>query len=324
MSQIYPYYLRTLRANELNSAETGQELTSSNDPMTPLKNFFLSDTTTPIPHPSPEPIATPAVLVGAGDISICGRDGDNLTADLLDDIPGVIFTLGDNSNEQGTMEQYQECYDPTWGRYLQRIRPSPGNHDYVTDDAEDYYEYFGDAAGEPGKGYYSYDVGGWHVISLNSNCAQTEDCEESSRQIDWLVEDLEQHPNLCTLAYWHHPRWESDDEGDRDFLDTFWQVLYDHDVELVVNGHEHYYERLAPQNPDGDFDMDKGIRQFTVGTGGAGLRDYDENSDSSLVQVRSNENFGVLKLNLFPDYYEWDFIPVGGDGFADSGFDVCH
>ncbi len=203
ISQVYPHYLRILKTGGVNTTEPGQELTNSNDPLTSLKNYILPDTTTPITHPSPEPSATPAMMVGAGDISICGEDGDDLTADLLDDIPGVIFTLGDNSNEQGTMEQYQECFDPTWGRNFQRIRPAPGNHDYVTDDAEDYYEYFGDAAGEPGEGYYSYDVGDWHIISLNSNCAQTEDCEESSRQIEWLVEDLETSPqpvHSCLLA----------------------------------------------------------------------------------------------------------------------------
>ena len=268
MSQVTPYYQRILKGKGLSFTKAGQELTGSDDPLTTIKNQFNPATNTPIDRPSAKSSATPAVMSGAGDISICGKDGDDLTANLLDDIPGVIFTLGDNSNEQGTMEQYQDCFDPTWGRNIERIRPAPGNHDYVTDDAEDYYKYFGDAAGKPGEGYYSYEVGDWHVIVLNSNCAQTEDCGESSRQIEWLVEDLENHPNLCTLAYWHHPRWESDDEGDRDFLDTFWRVLYDHDVELVVNGHEHYYERLAPQNPDGEFDMDKGIRQFTVGTGG--------------------------------------------------------
>jgi len=278
---------------------------------------------TPIPlTPTPVPTATPAILVGAGDIAICGQDGDDQTADLLDDIPGVVFTAGDNSNEKGTMEQYQECFGPSWGRHLGRIRPSAGNHDYQTVDAEDYFSYFGDAAGKSGEGYYSYEMGDWHIIVLNSNCLSIDGCGPSSPQIAWLKEDLEIHPNLCTLAYWHHPRWSSNFYGDSEWLDTFWQVLYEHRVELIINGHDHYYERLTPQNPDGDIDLEEGIRQIILGTGGVEHAEYYELTKNS--EVRNNEDFGVLKLDLFPGHYEWEFIPVAEDGFTDSGSDICH
>ncbi len=285
-------------------------------------------TKTPVPStPLPLPpthtqTPTPAILAGAGDIAICGQDGDDQTADLLDDIPGVIFTAGDNSNEQGTMEQYQECFDPSWGRHLWRIRPAAGNHDYETADAADYYSYFGDTAGKSGEGYYSYEMGDWHIIVLNSNCLSIDGCGPSSPQIAWLKEDLERHPNPCTLAYWHHPRWSSGYYGDSDWLDTFWQVLYEHGVELIINGHDHFYERLAPQNPDGDIDRKQGIRQIIAGTGGVGNDGFYELAQH--IEVHNNEDFGVLKLSLFPGRYEWEFLPVEADGFTDSGSDICH
>ena len=143
----------------------------------------------------------------------------------------------------------RSCFNPSWGRHLGKIRPAPGNHDYETGYGEDYFSYFGDAAGNPDEGYYSYEMGAWHIIVLNSNCLSIDGCGPSSPQISWLKKDLESHPNLCTLAYWHHARWSSGYYGDADWLDTFWQVLNEYGVELIINGHDHYYERLKPQNP---------------------------------------------------------------------------
>jgi len=278
-----------------------------------------TQTATPTPTASPTPI--PMVLVGAGDISICGQDGDNQTADLLDKIPGTVFTAGDNSNEDGTLKQYIDCFDPSWGRHKDRMRPSPGNHDYFTDRAADYFDYFGSAAGEIDNGYYSYDLGDWHIIALNSNCGWVE-CGADSSQVAWLKEDLSNSDAKCTLAYWHHPRWSSGKHGNSPWLDPFWQVLYDYGAEVVISGHDHHYERFAPLNPDGEVDESWGIRQFIVGTGGVSQRGFGDVMEGS--EVRNSGAFGVIRFNLYPDSYEWEFIPIEGEEFTDHGVGTCH
>lgn len=295
--------------------------TISQTPFQPLpKTPTFTPSPSPYPTPTPSPTPEPAVLVGAGDIAICGQKGDDQTAALLEKIPGTIFTAGDNSNEDGLLEQYQNCFGPSWGRFLDRIRPSPGNHDYNEGNNSAYFEYFGKAAGEPGKGYYSYDLGEWHIISLNSNCAYV-GCGPNSDQLAWLQADLEAHPARCTLAYWHHPRWSSGFAGNDGLIAPLWRTAYQGGVDVVINGHEHHYERFAPMDKDGQMDENSGIREFVVGTGGVNLLGFGEIHPAS--EVRYAGSFGVLKLLLYADHYRWEFVPVEGD-FRDEGLGTCH
>jgi hypothetical protein len=264
------------------------------------------------------------VLVGAGDITRCAHlEGAEAVAKLLDNIPGTVFTAGDNSNDSGLASEYANCFGPTWGRHLGRIRPAVGNHDYTTPGAPYYYQYFGAAAGDPKKGYYSYNLGSWHILVLNSNCRQIGGCEAGSPEEQWIRADLAAHPTACTLAYWHHPRFSSGQHGDNALLQPFWQALYDHGVDVVVNGHDHDYERFAPQDPSGNLDPVRGIREFVSGTGGAGphvaAATIDPNSE-----VLNDKTLGVLKLTLHPKSYDWEFVPVAGKTFTDSGSGSCH
>ena len=202
------------------------------------------------------------------------------------------------------------------------IRPTPGNHDYTTSTAAAYYSYFGAAAGSSGKGYYSYDVGQWHVVALNSNCSAVGGCNAGSAQETWLRADLAAHPNKCTLAYWHHPRFSSGYHGASTSVQPLWQALYDAGAELVLNGHDHDYERFAPQTPTGQADPARGIREFVVGTGGASERAFSATANNS--EARNSSTFGVLQLTLHPSSYEWRFVPVAGQSFTDSGSAPCH
>jgi hypothetical protein len=290
------------------------------EPHTPTIYLTPSPSVTPTSQHTVTPTTapTPAILVGAGDISICGQKGDDHTAELLAGIPGAIFTVGDNSNESGTAYEYRNCFGPSWGQFLERLYPVPGNHDYVTDNAGPYFEYFSGGPVTPGKGYYSYDLGGWHVIALNSVI----DIREGSLQLKWLHEDLASQQNLCSLAYWHHPRWTSGESGNDGRLAAVWRVLYASGVDVVVNGNEHLYERFAPMNPDGEMELASGIREFVVGTGGVSHYRFAELHPNS--QVRDNTSFGVLKFTLFSDGYAWEFMPVAGMDFTDSGRDICH
>ena len=259
-----------------------------------------------------------AVLVGAGDIAGCWYDGDEATAKLLDSIPGTVFTAGDNAYENGTPTQFRDCYAPTWGRHKARTRPSPGNHDYNTAGAAGYFGYFGAIAGPPGRGYYSYDLGGWHIIALNSNVSM----RVGSLEERWLRRDLALHRARCTLAYWHHPRFSSGFHGSSTAPQPLWQALYEANADVVVNGHDHLYERFAPQNPSGALDTARGIREFVVGTGGAGFYAFPHIRDNS--EVRNNTTHGVIKLTLRADGYDWEFVPVAGGQFRDSGSGKCH
>lgn len=293
-------------------------------PITTLPAAVASPTLQPSPtaQPSPTPTATPAILVGAGDIVICGQEGDDQTAALLDEIPGVIFTTGDNVNEDATLEQFERCFGPSWGRHKDRIRPAAGNHEYKVDHAADYFTYFGEAAGQIRQGWYSYDVGAWHIIVLNTACLWVDGCGPSSPQVAWLKEDLAAHPAACTLAYWHDPRWNSGLGGSSPWLDAFWQTLYAAGADVIVSGDAHSYERFAPQDPQGKLDPQHGMRQFIVGTGGASQRPYEKILENS--EVFNAGTFGVLKFTLYADRYDWEFVPVQGETFTDSGSDVCH
>lgn len=286
----------------------------------PIFTPVSSSTPTPTSTISPTPSITPIFLSGAGDISICGQDGDDLTAAILEVIPGTIFTLGDNSNEAGRMIEYQRCFGPAWGKFLDRIRPSAGNHDYVTPGAPNYYAYFGASAGEPGKGYYSYDLGNWHIVVLNSNCGDVA-CGRDSKQIQWLKEDLKAHSTLCTAAYWHHPLWTSYDGGESRTLIPIWEVLYENGVDLVMNGDEHFYERFQPLNPLGTPDPARGIRQFTISTGGAYFRYFEKPHPLSETQITGQ--FGIMKFTLQEAEYSWEFINTSGE-ILDQGSANCH
>jgi hypothetical protein len=282
----------------------------------------LTAVSTAAPQAQSPPKAETAVLVGAGDIADCrSLDGAFATAKLLDAIPGTVFTTGDNAYPNGTAQQFAECYGPTWGRHRARTRPAVGNHDYHTTNAAHYFAYFGAAAGEPGKGYYSYDLGAWHVIVLNSHCAKV-GCEPGSPQERWLREDLASRNTACSLAYFHHPRFTSGVHGNSVEVTALWQALYEAGVELAIGGHDHDYERFAPQTAAGLLDRERGVRQFVAGTGGKKLRRFSRTKPNS--EVRSNASLGVLKLTLRPRSYDWEFVPVAGGMSVDSGTDTCH
>ncbi len=263
-----------------------------------------------------------AVLVGAGDIASCSRTGDEATARLLDRIAGRVFTVGDNVYPDGTATQFADCYGSSWGRHKARTRPSVGNHEYHTAGASGYYNYFGAAAGNPSKGYYSYDIGKWHVVVLNTNCWTVGGCGVGSPQERWLRADLAAHPATCTLAYGHHPRYSSGPHGSQSFMQPIWQALYDYGADVLVSGHDHDYERFAPQDPAGMADAERGIRQFVVGTGG--YIHYSIATPIANSQAHNDDTFGVLKLTLHPASYEWEFVPEAGKTYADSGRSACH
>ena len=262
------------------------------------------------------------VLVGAGDIASCRSVKDDETARLLDQIAGTVFTMGDNTCSDGTTKQFSRCYDPAWGRHKARTRPVPGNHEYNVRGASGYFGYFGPAAGEMGRGYYSYDLGDWHIIALNSKCDAVGGCGSDSPQGRWLQADLAANTGSCTLAYWHSPRFSSGaNHGNDARMQHFWQLLYDAGADVVVNGHEHVYERFAPQSPEGAADPEHGIRQFTAGTGGCGLYSFGTIQPNS--EARNSDTHGVLKLTLHPTGYDWEFIPIAGRTFTDSGSAGC-
>jgi Bacterial Ig-like domain/Calcineurin-like phosphoesterase len=299
--------------------------------------------------------STDPILVGAGDIASCTSGKDEATASLLEGINGTVATLGDNAYDSGTASEYANCYDnykltdpgtlfdssrpAWWGEFKARTMPSVGNHEYYTAGASGYFGYFKDAASptEPGctvncKGYYSYPLGSWHVVVLNSNCAEVGGCGAGSPQEVWLRNDLRTHPSACTLAYFHHPRFSSSGIGNNSAMAPFWKALYDDGAEVVLNGHAHNYERFAPQTPDGQAKPDYGIREFVVGTGGKSLNKFvDPPQNNSEVRLTDNSvppgNFGVIKLTLHPASYDWEFRTIDGtvDGtVADSGSATCH
>jgi acid phosphatase type 7 len=272
---------------------------------------------------SPRGKAQSAVLVGAGDIADCSDlSGAEATAKLLEQIPGTVFAAGDLAYPNGSKENFV-CYDKTWGRVKSRTRPSPGNHEFHSSGATPYFDYFGAAAGDPKDGYYSYELGSWHIVVLNSECKEVGGCEAGSRQEKWLRADLAAHPAACTLAYWHKPLFSSGAKhGNDPEIKPLWQALYDANADVVINGHDHDYERFAPQNPDGIADPARGIREFVVGTGGKNHRPFGEPKPNS--EVRDATAFGVLKLTLSEKGYDWQFIPEPGKNFTDSGNGNCH
>jgi hypothetical protein len=277
------------------------------------------------------------VMIGAGDIAVCGTNGDEgtgrmvdsvLVADSVANIPTEVFTLGDNaypSGPEGVDKDFQRCFTPSWGspRIMRVIHPSPGNHDFDSGSGAPYFAYFGGRAGPSGRGYYSYDVGGWHVVSLNSELYfDAGDAAQAKAQEDWLRDDLATHPAKCTLAYFHRPPFSSGTYGGIHEMRPLWRILYDAGADLVLAGHEHDYERFAPQSADGAADSSRGMTEIIAGTGGGKLRAVrDQVAPNSVVNVHGH--FGVLKLALGADQYRFTFVDV--DGYIwDTGGGRCH
>jgi acid phosphatase type 7 len=276
--------------------------------------------------------STDPVFVGAGDIASCTSEGDEATANLLDTIPGTVYTTGDNAYQSGTASEFANCYEPTWGRFKDRTYPSVGNHEYETPNpnAAPYFAYFrdlpGEVAGSPDKGYYSYNLGDWHMVALNSMCEKVEvgGCKATSPMVTWLKQDLAVNPRTCTLAYFHHPVFSTGTlNGGFPKMKPSWEVLYAANADVVLNGHVHSYERFAPQTPSGEVDPAQGIREFVVGTGGRNLNDFKLDPDPTKTEARDASTFGVLKLTLHPSGYDWEFLHVAGGTFTDSGSDSC-
>ena len=264
-------------------------------------------------QPPPSVAGDGVVLVGAGDIGDCRSQGDERTAHLLHSIPGTVFTAGDNAYTSGSETDFANCYDPTWGHHRWRTRPSPGNHEYETPNAAGYFSYFSSRAGPAGLGYYAYTRGTWRIYSLNSEAL-------GEAQLDWLRADLAAHPAQCSMAYWHRPLRSSGVHGNYLPVKELWWPLYEAGVEIIVNGHDHSYERFAPMRPDGLRDS-MGIREFVVGTGGTALRSFVTIKPNS--QARTSSVHGVLKLYLANGSYSWRFVSVDGR-YEDHGSYRCH
>jgi calcineurin-like phosphoesterase family protein len=259
-----------------------------------------------------------AVFVGAGDIANCeSLEGARATSALLD-VPGsTVFTLGDHVYPAASPKGFRDCYGPTWGRYKARTRPAIGNHDLAKDLGRSYFDYFGELAGPKGRGFYSFDLAAWHVVSLNSAGA----VGPHSPQMKWLRDDLAAHPAACVLAYWHIPKFSSGGHGSDPTMDEAWHVLYQAGADVVLNGHAHDYERFAPQSDKGRPDPSRGIREFVVGTGGGEPDRFGRPAPNS--EVRETGITGVLKLTLKPGAYTWEFLGTDGETFRDSGEGRC-
>ena len=267
-------------------------------------------------------------LYAAGDIADCRKQkpedsGAGKTARIIEDglmrdKNAVVLTLGDNTYPIGLIEEFTDCYDPTWGRFKNRTFPAPGNHEYKTPAAAGYYTYFGDRAGPSRRGYYSFDLGKWHIVSLNSNLQAA----DQQQQLAWLKADLTAHPAHCTLAYWHHPLFSSGGHGNNESMKDMWRTLEAAGVDVVLAGHDHDYERFAPQDSDGMHDEAHGIREFIVGTGGAYLTPIGWIKPNS--EVSNNKTHGVLRMVLHDNGYKWEFMSVDKHSFSDRGAALCH
>ena len=269
-------------------------------------------------HATTSAAATTVTLIGAGDIADGGTEEVATAQLILQNPAATVFTAGDNAYPDGTTANYA-VYNQSWGQFKARTRPCPGNHDYHTTGAAGYFTYFGTLAGPAGRGYYSYDLGSWHIISLDSEI----DMSAGSPQEQWLRADLAASAKGCQLAYWHEPRFSSGDvHGSNTASRPLWQALQDAGAEIVICGHDHEYERFAPQDADGTPDAAMGIREFVVGTGGAGL--YTITTPIANSETHSTSTYGVLRLTLGDGTYSWKFIPIAGEAYSDSGTGICH
>jgi Ca2+-binding RTX toxin-like protein len=294
------------------------------------------------------PASADPVVAAAGDIACdtsseffnggLGTEGhcrQMKTSDLLVNAGfTAVLTAGDNQYHVGALSDFNASFDPSWGRVKPIIHPGVGDHEYATAGARGYFDYFNGPgaqtgpAGDRDRGYYSFDIGAWHLTALNSNCdsldrgAAANGCAAGSPQERWLRTDLATHPSSCTLAYFHEPRFNSGFRGSHAELQAFWEALYEASADVVLNGDAHDYERFAPQDPSGNLDAARGIREFVVGTGGAFYTGWSTVKPNS--EVRRGDIFGVLAITLHPASYEWRFIPEAGEEFTDTGMGVCH
>lgn len=308
-----------------------------------IRNYGLERTPPHADSPAEEvALAGAKLMIGTGDIAKCDETGDEATARLVDSVlkaneaakvETVAFTLGDHAYPEASDRYLAECFTPSWGdprkRIMKALRPSVGNHDYQTDRAGPTYRYFGDRIGPPGKGYYSYDLGEWHVIVLNSELAVDGTSAEKAAQLQWLRRDLADHRQLCTMSYFHRPLFSSSyRQGVRE-MRAIWTILYNAGVDLILSGHDHHYERFSPQAPSGVVDASRGIEQILVGTGGATLRGFRslfgirgrDLEGNSLVQIQGH--FGVLLLTLGTGAYRSAFLDTEGRVWDRSGRQ-CH
>jgi len=292
---------------------------------------------TPLPKPTAIPtqrVTTPPVaprpvtvtIVAAGDIACDpaqnkgapGLCDQAATAALIGQLhPAAVLALGDTQYENGTLAAYKAVYAPTWGQYKSITYPAIGNHEYLTHGAAGYFGYFGVPA------YYSYDLGSWHMISLDSECSSggVGGCQAGSPQEKWLLADLAAHPSKCTLAYWHEPAWSSGEHGDATQMATIWSDLVAAHVSVVLTGHNHDYERFVPLNAAGQPDP-SGTTEFVVGTGGKNHYGFALAPLTGEV-VRNDKSFGVIEMTLNPTSYSWKFVPAPGYTFTDSGSAAC-
>jgi hypothetical protein len=288
----------------------------------------VAPTLTPTPtsaQPSAAASAAPgeAILVGAGDIASCTNlRGSAATAALIDRIGGTVFAAGDAAYPSGSLEQFQTCYDPTWGQFRARTKPAVGNHEYETPGAAGYFAYFGAAAGDPSKGYYAFTLNGWRVYVVNSTCSEVGGCQRGSQQERWLRSDMAAHPAACSLAIWHHPRFSSGPTGSDREMQDMWADLYAGGAEMLIVGHDHNYQRFAPLDAAGRVDSKRGIREFVVGTGGGSHEPIGKVAPGT--EVHNQDTFGVLKLTLKARSFTWQFVPEQGKTFSDRGQGTCH
>jgi hypothetical protein len=292
------------------------------------------------PPPVGDPVAAaagdiacdPASLDFNGGLGTSTACRQRATSDLLAGQGfSAVLALGDDQYTCGGYQAFLQSYDPSWGRVKAITHPVPGNHEYQTSGGTDcdatghaagYFNYFGSTAGDPSKGYYSFDVGSWHLVALNSNCGLIGGCAAGSPEETWLKNDLVSHPSACTLAYWHHPRFTSGSVGEDAEVAALWQDLYSAGADVVLNGHAHGYERFAPQDPSENYDPIGGVREFVVGTGGEDFHAFV--TSEPLTEIRDDVTFGILTLTLHATSYDWRFVPIAGQLFADSGSAFCH
>ncbi len=291
----------------------------------PLVSGSGSPAPVPTPTTAPGPTTVPGadpVVLAAGDIAKCGAPGAQQTAAIIQGIPGTVLALGDNAYDNGLASEYATCYAPTWGAFKDRTKPVPGNHDYLTANASGYFGYYGAAAGDPALGYYSFDLGAWHILAINSNCNPVGGCGIHTPEDTWVKADLAATKAKCVLAFWHHPMFSSGSTGGSPQMATIWKDLYNAGADVVLVGHEHNYERFAPQGLSATADPAQGIAEFVVGTGGGNFTELvyplQPNSVASAANV-----YGVLKLTLHAASYDWQFISVDGS-YSDSGSAGCH
>ncbi len=292
---------------------SGYQIALASDPVIAAAGDIACDPTSPVYHD------------GSGTSTSCRQ---KYTSNLLVNTGlTAVLVLGDNQYDCGGYDAFVDVYKPTWGRVKSITHPVVGNHEYLTTGGTDcstnaagYFQYFGSLAGSPSKGYYSFNIGAWHIIALNSNCSHVGGCGSGSPQYNWLKWDLASHTNLCTLAFWHHPLFSSGGYTSA-AVQAFWNLLYTCHADVILNGHAHIYERFAPQTPSGTADS-HGLREFIVGTGGENHTSIGTIAANS--QVRNNTTFGVLELTLHSGSYSWKFVPESGQTFTDSGSTSCH